>query len=105
MYCGVPKNRAARSAPRPNASVPNAPWRWASECGLSLTEPQRRAVAGCGSLERGMRRGAGGVNHVDVTARPPKHVGRHAGSGHAAAAALVVAAAALVVVSIAQGPD
>src|SRR3954454_9208367 len=25
MYCGVPKNRAARSAPRPKESSPNAP--------------------------------------------------------------------------------
>jgi hypothetical protein len=26
MYCGVPKKRAIRSAFRPNASVPKAPW-------------------------------------------------------------------------------
>jgi len=30
MYFGVPKKRAARSAPRPNASLPKAPRRWSS---------------------------------------------------------------------------
>src|SRR6266511_6224146 len=39
MYCGVPKNRAARSARRPNASAPNAPW-----CSSRLATPRGYAA-------------------------------------------------------------
>ncbi len=35
MYCGVPKNRAAFSASRPNASLPNAPCSSARRCSSS----------------------------------------------------------------------
>src|SRR5580765_6447983 len=50
MYCGVPKNRAAFSASRPNASLPNAPCNCARRCSsseaASATRPTGSTDAG-----------------------------------------------------------
>src|SRR4030095_5030479 len=55
MYCGVPKKRAACSAPRPKASCPNVPW--CSRCaGRCDTRPRLGLRAdGSAFVEQGLR--------------------------------------------------
>ena len=64
MYCGVPKNLAAFSANRPNASLPNAPCSCARWCSSWVTTSAVRPV--------------GATNRVFLALRPdpPRHLGQ-----------------------------
>src|SRR3954465_6159540 len=70
MYCGVPKKRAARSAPRPKASPPKAPW-----CSGVATDRQRTPEPG--------RRSARSVRHRRRRVRRRRRGRARAGCGRA----------------------
>src|SRR6476646_7072490 len=69
MYCGVPKKRAACSARRPKASVPNVPW--CSMCsGRADTPAQaRRGDGQLGALQE-LRREGVAVTRAEAGPQP-----------------------------------